>query len=191
MLWKKITIGNLINRLKKTLKIKTRTSFIYIILLICLILILVFLEQSFHVSWVSAVVEISAGYTADGRIYASCLRIPEQSHGIIFAELLWTRDFIAQELLKKGLYFQGFLNKGLHVERFLKKGLPKNGLYYKGILHNWLNVQWYLNKGFYVQGLLKKGFHVQGLLNKTITCSLFKDYMLKYYWTRYSMFKDY
>ena len=163
-------------------------------------MILVFLEQSFHVSWVSAVVEISAGYIADGRIYASCLRIPKQSHGIIFSELYWTRDFIAEELLNKVLHIEGFMNKELHVLRSLKKGLPKNALNYKGILHKWLHVQGYLgmdyiflNKGFYVQGLLNKGLHGQELLNKPlhVDCSWIicfsittGDYMFKNSWTR-------
>ena len=142
-------------------------------------MILVFLEQSFHVSWVSAVVEISAGYIADGRIYASCLKIPEQSHWIIFSELYWTRDFIAEELLNKVLHIKGFMNKELHVWRSLKKGLPKNALNYKGILHKWFHVQGYLRMDYIFkdpeQGILCSRFTEEGIsfsriIEQTITC---------------------
>ena len=132
---KKITIGNLINRLKKTLKIKTRTSFIYIILLICLILILVFLEQSFHVSWVSAVVEISAGYTADGRIYASCLRIPDHmglylqnysEQGILLLKNYWRKDYIFKDSWTRDYMLKDFWKKGYRRMDYIIKEFCTN-----------------------------------------------------------------
>ena len=148
---KKITIGNLIKRLKISNNFKNKNKNK---LHIYYIINLSNFDFSFPWAIISCFLSLSGRWDFC-RVHSSWKNIRQLlkdswTHGIIFAELFWTRDFIAQELLKKGLYFQGFLNKGLHVERFLKKGLPKNGLYYKGILHNWLNVQWYLNKGFYV-----------------------------------------